>query len=48
VLDRGVVIPDGMVIGEDAALDAQRFHRTVNGVTLVTACMVAALTAVTT
>jgi glucose-1-phosphate adenylyltransferase len=48
VLDRGVVIPDGMVIGEDAALDAQRFHRTANGVTLVTACMIAALTAVAT
>ena len=48
VLDRGVVIPDGLVIGEDAALDAQRFHRTANGVTLVTACMIAALTAVAT
>ena len=48
VLDRGVVIPDGMVIGEDAALDAQRFHRTANGVTLVTACMIAALTAAAT
>ena len=48
VLDRGVVIPDGLVIGEDATLDAQRFHRTANGVTLVTACMIAALTAVAT
>ena len=43
VVDRGVVIPDGMVIGEDAQLDAQRFHRSDKGVTLVTACMIAAI-----
>ena len=36
VLDRGVHIPDGMVIGEDPAEDARRFHRSENGVTLVT------------
>jgi glucose-1-phosphate adenylyltransferase len=36
VLDRSVVIPEGMVIGEDPALDAQRFFRTENGVVLVT------------
>ena len=41
VVDRGVVIPDGTVIGEDAELDAQRFHRSANGITLVTACMIA-------
>jgi glucose-1-phosphate adenylyltransferase len=29
-----------MVIGEDAALDAQRFHRSANGVTLVTTNMI--------
>lgn len=40
VVDRGVTIPDGMVIGEDAALDAQRFHRSANGVTLVTTNMI--------
>lgn len=45
VLDRGVIIPDGMVIGEDAELDAQRFHRSPNGVTLVTAAMLAKLAA---
>jgi glucose-1-phosphate adenylyltransferase len=45
VVDRGCSIPDGMVIGEDAALDAQRFHRSENGVTLVTAQMLAKLTA---
>ena len=36
VLDRGVMIPDGMVIGEDAELDARRFLRSENGITLVT------------
>jgi glucose-1-phosphate adenylyltransferase len=36
VIDRGCSIPDGMVIGEDAAADAQRFHRTDSGITLVT------------
>jgi glucose-1-phosphate adenylyltransferase len=41
VVDRGVIIPDGMVIGEDAELDAKRFHLSDNGITLVTACMVA-------
>jgi glucose-1-phosphate adenylyltransferase len=39
VLDRGCVIPDGMVIGEDAVLDAERFHRSENGITLVTPSM---------
>ncbi len=36
VIDRGCQIPDGMVIGEDAELDAQRFHRSANGICLVT------------
>ena len=36
VIDRGCNIPDGMVIGEDAEMDAKRFHRTGNGVVLVT------------
>lgn len=45
VVDRGVIIPDGMVIGEDAELDAQRFHRSSNGITLVTAGMLAKLSA---
>ena len=43
VVDRGCMIPDGMVIGEDAELDAQRFHRSAGGVVLVTAPMLAAL-----
>jgi glucose-1-phosphate adenylyltransferase len=45
VVDRGVTIPDGMVIGEDPDLDVRRFHRSDNGITLVTACMVANIAA---
>ena len=36
VIDRDCSIPDGMVIGEDAAADAARFERTDSGITLVT------------
>src|SRR5438067_1225125 len=36
VIDRGVEIPDGLVIGEDPHIDAQRFRRTDSGVCLVT------------
>jgi glucose-1-phosphate adenylyltransferase len=36
VIDRGCNIPDGMVIGEDPALDAERFNRSESGVVLVT------------
>jgi glucose-1-phosphate adenylyltransferase len=36
VIDRDCIIPDGMVIGEDAAADAERFFRTESGITLVT------------
>lgn len=42
VVDRGVVIPDGMVIGEDAEADTERFHRSVGGITLVTSSMMKA------
>lgn len=45
IVDRGCSIPDGLVIGEDAALDAQRFHRSANGITLVTAGMLAKIAA---
>lgn len=45
VVDRGCSIPDGLVIGEDAALDAQRFHRSANGITLVTADMLSKIAA---
>lgn len=43
VIDRGCKIPEGMVIGEDAELDAQRFYRTDKGVVLVTSDMLAKL-----
>ena len=36
IIDHGVNIPAGMVIGEDHDEDARRFRRTENGVTLVT------------
>jgi glucose-1-phosphate adenylyltransferase len=32
-------LPDGLVIGQDPVLDAERFERTENGVVLVTAEM---------
>ena len=44
VIDRGVHIPDGLVIGEDPDLDAQRFRRTASGVCLVTKPMIDRLT----
>jgi len=43
VIDRGCEIPEGMVVGEDAALDAQRFERTSDGVVLITRDMLAKL-----
>jgi len=43
VVDRGVSIPDDLVVGEDAAEDARRFFRTEGGVTLVTSEMIAKL-----
>jgi glucose-1-phosphate adenylyltransferase len=43
VVDRRCEIPEGMVIGEDAALDAKRFRRTDRGIVLVTRAMLAAL-----
>jgi glucose-1-phosphate adenylyltransferase len=36
VVDRDCVVPDGLVIGEDAESDAKRFLRTPSGITLVT------------
>ena len=40
VVDRGVMIPPGLVVGEDAKLDASRFRRTENGVCLITQDMI--------
>lgn len=39
VVDRGVEIPEGLVVGEDPVADAQRFHRSEKGVVLITAEM---------
>jgi glucose-1-phosphate adenylyltransferase len=43
VIDRGCQLPEGLVVGEDAALDAQRFERTEGGVVLITRPMLDAL-----
>jgi glucose-1-phosphate adenylyltransferase len=43
IVDRGCWIPDGLVIGEDPELDAQRFYRSEGGIALVTEEMLAAL-----
>ena len=40
VVDAEVWIPDGLVVGEDPVLDAKRFRRTENGVTLITQPMI--------
>ena len=40
VVDRGVKIPEGLVVGEDAKLDAVRFRRTDNGICLITQPMI--------
>ncbi len=40
VIDRGVQVPEGLVIGEDPALDAQRFRRSEKGICLVTQNMI--------
>ena len=43
VVDRGVRIPEGLVVGEDPELDARRFYRSEGGVVLITADMLEAL-----
>ena len=40
MIDRGVEIPPGLVVGEDPELDAQRFRRTDKGVCLITQPMI--------
>jgi glucose-1-phosphate adenylyltransferase len=35
-----VVIPEGLVVGEDPVLDAQRFRRTEQGICLITQPMI--------
>jgi len=43
VVDRGVQIPEGLVVGEDAAEDERRFRRDEGGATLITQAMLDAL-----
>jgi glucose-1-phosphate adenylyltransferase len=40
VIDRGVRIPERLVVGEDPELDAERFRRTEKGVCLITQAMI--------
>jgi glucose-1-phosphate adenylyltransferase len=40
VIDHGVVIPEGLVVGEDPDLDARRFRRTESGICLITQPMI--------
>ena len=42
IVDRGVSIPEGLVVGEDPIADARRFTRTEGGVTLITRAMLTA------
>ncbi len=43
VIDRGCELPEGLVVGEDPELDAQRFDRSEGGVVLITREMLAKL-----
>ncbi|CAK0740810.1 glucose-1-phosphate adenylyltransferase [uncultured Gammaproteobacteria bacterium] len=40
VVDSGVTIPDGLVVGEDPDADARRFYRSDKGVVLITSSMI--------
>jgi glucose-1-phosphate adenylyltransferase len=40
IIDSGVRIPEGLIVGEDAELDARRFRRSENGVCLITKAMI--------
>ena len=40
VIDRGVRIPEGLVVGEDPERDAERFRRTEQGICLITQPMI--------
>jgi glucose-1-phosphate adenylyltransferase len=45
VIDRGVQIPEGLVVGEDPDIDAKRFRMTPQGVCLITQPMIDGLNA---
>lgn len=40
VIDGGVSIPEGLIVGEDPELDARRFRRSENGICLITQSMI--------
>ena len=40
VVDRGVTLPDGLVVGQDPVEDARRFRRTDKGICLITQAMI--------
>ena len=40
IVERGVKIPAGLVVGEDAVEDARRFRRTERGICLITQPMI--------
>jgi glucose-1-phosphate adenylyltransferase len=40
IIDRGVVIPEGLVVGEDPDADAKHFRRTERGICLITQPMI--------
>ncbi len=40
IIDSGVRIPEGLIVGEDPELDARRFRRTESGICLVTKAMI--------
>ncbi|WP_159350208.1 glucose-1-phosphate adenylyltransferase [Roseomonas harenae] len=44
VVDSGVILPEGLVVGEDPKEDARRFRRSAGGVCLITQPMIDALT----
>ena len=45
IVERGVRIPSGLVVGEDPVLDARRFRRTASGICLITQPMIDAIDA---
>ena len=45
MIDAGVVIPEGLVVGEDPIEDAKHFRVTSRGVTLITQDMIEKMTA---
>ncbi|EPE95331.1 MULTISPECIES: glucose-1-phosphate adenylyltransferase [Rhizobium] len=40
VIDHGVIIPEGLIVGEDPVLDAKRFRRSEGGICLITQPMI--------